>query len=1601
LKRLPLVVFGIIASLVYSTIIPYVGAETAPSYIKQWGSEGLQTTGLFSFPQDLALDSAGNVYVTDYGNRRIQKFDNDGNFLHTWGTKGSGNGQFQVPAGIAIGKDFVYVVDNELNRVQKFDTSGKYIAQWGSKGTESGQFLLPQNIAVDPNGDVYVADTGNSRIQKFSSDGKFLSSWGSSGLGNGQFLNPRGVAADSQGSIYVSDSGNNRLQKFTSDGTFLRTFDVSSGNSLRYPQGLDVDSSGNIYVADTGNNRAVKIDKDGNSITSWGSQGKTNGNFNNPKDAVVDSTGNIFVVDSSNHRIQKFAKTTQPIQVTPLVPLSPLPNDKINPLITAPSDITVEANGILSTVSIGQATATDASGIASLVNNAPEKFPLGSIIITWTATDAAGNVAKATQVVTVVDTTSPVIAAPPSVTVEATSPDNNSVELGNPATSDGVGVVAVTNDAPTFFKIGDTIVTWTATDNAGNSASSKQVISVQDTTKPKIKAPVDIVVEATTLNDNTVILGDATVTDNGEIKSVTNDAPQTFPLGTTIITWAATDVAGNVATDTQKIRVIDTTAPTVTAPTDVIFEAVSPTDNPVPIGQAIAFDIQNVAITNNAPSVFPLGETMITWNATDIEGHWSIATQKITVVDTTVPILVLPADVTVEASSQDHNVLSIGDATAQDAIGISSITNNAPADFAFGKTIVTWKAMDTSGNSVSANQTITIIDTTAPQLKVPKDIVVEATDPTLNIVQLGDATASDIIGVDSIANDAPDAFQIGLTTVTWTAKDTSGNAVNATQTVTVRDTISPVITSPADITVESTSSSGNTISIGNASASDIIGVSSIISDAPAIFPVGETIVTWTATDNHGNSATATQKVTVVDTTAPTVTAPTDVIFEALSATGNTVSIGAGNATDVVDSNPKITNDAPSTFQLGETIVIWTATDAAGNSATITQKITVVDTTSPTIVSPVNIEAEATSATENTVTLGQATAADFVGIQSITNDAPNTFPVGETIVTWTATDTTDHTATATQKVIIKDTTSPILKVPDSITVEATNESANSVNIGEAKASDLVGIQSITNDAPDVFPLGLTTITWTATDISGLSYSAIQKITVVDTTSPVLTVPADIVIEAVSATNNPVKLGEASASDLLHVSSITNDAPSTFQLGETIVTWTATDQSGNSVTGAQKVTVVDTTAPTIVIPDDVTIEASSPDNNTVLLGSATADDNVGVTKITNDAPAAFAVGKTVVTWTAIDAAGNIVTESQTITVVDTTKPSIISPEDISVEATDPLQNFVILGNTTASDAVGVVSVTNDAPAAFAFGKTIITWTAIDAAGNSASDTQTITVVDTTSPKVTAPVNVTIEASSLTNNVVSTGTATAKDIMGIASITNNAPDTFPFGETIVTWTATDPSGNTATTTQKITVIDTTGPKLIVPDNVVIDATSLETTVSVGKATATDIIDSNPKIANNAPSAFQLGETIVTWTATDQFGNSQNITQTVTIQACGKPVSHYNLIIGGPDDDTLTGTNLDDLIFGLAGKDIITGEEGNDCLIAGDEDDIVFGNDGEDMITGNNGNDIIRGGSGEDKINGNSGFDIIDGGDDHDSCNVGENSSDDVVAKCEAGKL
>ena len=130
-------------------------------------------------------------------------------------------------------------------------------------------------------------------------------------------------------------------------------------------------------------------------------------------------------------------------------------------------------------------------------------------------------------------------------------------------------------------------------------------------------------------------LGESSATDNGEIISISNDAPQFFALGDTIITWTASDSSENVASVTQLVSVIDTTAPEILPVDDLTYEAIAMDENIVYLDNLSVSDIQEVTITNDAPEFFPLGETLVTWTATDVVGNTSTTEQKVIVVDTT------------------------------------------------------------------------------------------------------------------------------------------------------------------------------------------------------------------------------------------------------------------------------------------------------------------------------------------------------------------------------------------------------------------------------------------------------------------------------------------------------------------------------------------------------------------------------------------------------------------------------------------------------------------------------------------------------------------------------------------------------------------------------------------------------------------------------------------------------------------------------------------------------------------------------------------------------------------------------------------------------
>jgi sugar lactone lactonase YvrE len=234
-------------------------ADTGYVLERQWGGYGSGDGQFGSLgPQDIATDAAGDVYVVDTLNHRIQKFSPPGNFITKWGSQGTGNGQFASPEGVATdAAGNVYVADRGNHRIQKFSPAGNFITKWGSLGTGDGEFNGPVALAADASGNVYVVDhredanhviTGH-RIQKFSSSGDFITKWSNS-LPNV----PSGLATDASGNVYVGDGETGLIVKFTSNGDYVTDWDSHSpGCSVPTCTGTSdvaTDSSGAVYATE-------------------------------------------------------------------------------------------------------------------------------------------------------------------------------------------------------------------------------------------------------------------------------------------------------------------------------------------------------------------------------------------------------------------------------------------------------------------------------------------------------------------------------------------------------------------------------------------------------------------------------------------------------------------------------------------------------------------------------------------------------------------------------------------------------------------------------------------------------------------------------------------------------------------------------------------------------------------------------------------------------------------------------------------------------------------------------------------------------------------------------------------------------------------------------------------------------------------------------------------------------------------------------------------------------------------------------------------------------------------------------------------------------
>ena len=207
------------------------------------------------------------------------------------------------------------------------------------------------------------------------------------------------------------------------------------------------------------------------------------------------------------------------------------------------------------------------------------------------------------------------------------------------------------NDGSEGYTVPRSLTTqgWVLVKPLGNIYFSlKGAFSIIDTLDPTVSAPANLAnIECTQCSPRGAIpsLGSATASDACDLSpTIANNAPSVFPLGTTVVEWSATDDRSNVGTDTQSVQVVDTTAPSLTAPPAVLAECTGPGGTPVPLGAASTSDVcwcSAVSLTNNAPTVFQLGTTTVTWTAEDGSGNTTTKTQNVTVQDTTPPTLAL------------------------------------------------------------------------------------------------------------------------------------------------------------------------------------------------------------------------------------------------------------------------------------------------------------------------------------------------------------------------------------------------------------------------------------------------------------------------------------------------------------------------------------------------------------------------------------------------------------------------------------------------------------------------------------------------------------------------------------------------------------------------------------------------------------------------------------------------------------------------------------------------------------------------------------------------------------------------------------------------
>ena len=559
------------------------------------------------------------------------------------------------------------------------------------------------------------------------------------------------------------------------------------------------------------------------------------------------------------------------------------------------------------------------------------------------------------------------------------------------------------------------------------------------------------------------------------------------------------------------------------------------------------------------------------------------------------PVMVSSEDYTTECSSVDSDIREplvvdecdpVLDATFVDAI----TSGDCDGDY----TIVrTWTFADNAMNTVSVDQTITVVDTTAPTFTAPADTDVACTDDTSDLTITGDVedaadacSSAVIVGYTDAAGD-DNCFGGDVIVRTWTATDDCGNMSSAVQIITLVDAVAPYFTSvPADVDLEC----GDDLPMDMATAEDVcsgatVTMADVESDANCT-GMAVIIRTFTATDGCGNSSTAVQTITRVDTQAPSGTVmDAEVSCDEYDATA---AYGSYETSDNCMSDVSVSWTEVSSTQEGSNGCFavereYTFTDGCGNSATAIQTITVTDDVAP-VMDEVAAAVELQCGEELS---GMPGATDNCSAVEVTYEDVET-SMGcsgamNFIRTYTATDACGNSVSASQEVTFNDLIAPTFTTPMDVTVECDTDLMDPSSTGDVMdAADVCSADifvtftdELSTSEGSCLADNVVTRTWTVTDGCGNASTDVQVITLEDTTAPVVIYEENITLydSASETIDDFVGITEIydACSDYTYTTTdiFSGSGIYSYQLNRTMV---FTDACGNTTTIEQFVTAI---------------------------------------------------------------------------------------------------------------------------------------------------------------------------------------------------------------------------------------------------------------------------------------------------------------------------------------------------------------------------------------------------------------------------------------------